>query len=136
MYQENIIILEEDVIREMEPSIPNLSQDLIQAQMILKQCSNGSGDCLLVKFSPYKNNFLIFFLIPLDTITWQKSFKEYFVTVLKTSWIILRSIVANSGETNSIMKIYPQGFLISHTVFKMLVKSFETFRSFSNKNLL
>lgn len=61
MYQENKIILEEDVIREMEPSIPNLSQDLIQAQMILKQCSNGSGDCLLVKFSPYKNNFLIFF---------------------------------------------------------------------------
>lgn len=46
MYQEPQICLEKDVIRELEPDIPNLSHDFAQAQMILKQCSAGSGDCL------------------------------------------------------------------------------------------
>lgn len=48
MFNQHKIVLEKEVARQLKPNVPNLVKDYADAQMILKQCSAGSGDCLYV----------------------------------------------------------------------------------------
>lgn len=57
MFNQHKIILEKEVAHQLKPNVPNLVKDYADAQMILKQCSAGSGDCLYVIFLSYVERY-------------------------------------------------------------------------------